>query len=223
MKKLFSVIAWTLALNFLAAAGGIAWLYKSGRLTRDKLHQIREMVFAPATQPVEAKPEVRDPATQPTVRLEQLLAQVSGRSAGEQLAFIQQNVSSQMAMLDRRFADLQDQRRTIDQAKSQLDKDREKLKADQEKLATAQQAQQKLESDQGFQDTLERYNAMPPKQLKTIFMAMPDPTMLQYLRAMEPRMVAKIFKEFKSPEEMQRVSKVMEKMRQPEASVKDQQ
>ena len=36
MKKLLNMLALTLALNFLAVAGSIGWLYQSGRLDRQK-------------------------------------------------------------------------------------------------------------------------------------------------------------------------------------------
>jgi len=218
MKKLLTVIAWTLALNFLAAVGGIAWLYGTKKLDRDKVHQIKDLVFAPATQPVEVKPEVRDATTQPTLRLEEMMAKVSGRSASEQVEFMQNTFNTHMALLDRRFQDLQNQRKTIDQAKAQVDKDRQKLLADQKQLATAQQDQAKLLTDQGFQDTLNLYNSMPARQVKTIFMSMSDDTMIKYLRAMEPRIATKIIKEFKTADETDRVGKVMEKMRQAQAS-----
>jgi hypothetical protein len=218
MKKLLTVIAWTLALNFLAAVGGIVWLYGTKKLDRDKVHQIKDLVFAPATQPVEVKPEVRDATTQPTLRLEEMMAKVSGRSASEQVEFMQNTFNTHMALLDRRFQDLQNQRKTIDQAKAQVDKDRQKLLADQKQLATAQQDQAKLLTDQGFQDTLNLYNSMPARQVKTIFMSMSDDTMIKYLRAMEPRIATKIIKEFKTADETDRVGKVMEKMRQAQAS-----
>jgi hypothetical protein len=54
--------------------------------------------------------------------------------------------------------------------------------------------------------------------VKTIFMSLTDDTMIQYLRAMEPRTATKITKEFKSPEELARIGLVMEKMRQTQAS-----
>ena len=218
MKKFFSVIAWMLALNFLAAVGGIVWLYKSGKLDREKVHQIKELVFAPATQPVEEQPEPRDPTTQPTLKLEEMLAKVSGRSASEQVEFMQKTFEAERMILDRRLEDLRNQRRTLEEAKRQADKERDKLVADQKKLAAAQQEQAKLVSDKGFQDTLGLYTTMPPRQVKTIFMTMSDETMVQYLRAMEPRTASKIMKEFKTADEEARIAKVMEKMREPQAA-----
>jgi hypothetical protein len=218
MKKLLTVIAWTLALNFLAAVGGIAWLYKTHKLDREKVRQIKELVFAPATQPAPPTPETRDPSTQPTLRLEQMMAKVSGRSASEQLKFMQSSFDTQMTVLDRRFQDLSDQRKTIEEARARLDKDRAALRAQQDRLNAAEQAQAKLQTDKGFQETLELYSTMPAKQVKTIFLGLSDETMIQYLRAMEPRVATKIIKEFKSAEENERVGKVLEKMRQAQAS-----
>jgi hypothetical protein len=218
MKKLLTVFAWTLALNFLALIGGIAVLYRAGTLNRDKVHQIKELVFAPATQPTEQKVEPRDPTTQPTLKLEEMLAKVSGRSASEQVEFMQRTFDAQMAVLDRRFQELQSQRKTVEDARTQLDRERQTLGAGQQKLAAAQQQQNKLAEDKGFQDTLALYSSMPAKQVKSIFMGLNDDTMIQYLRAMEPRMATKITKEFKTPEEVTRIGTVMEKMRQTQAS-----
>src|SRR3954463_10551488 len=134
MKKLLSVFAWTLALNFLAAAGGIALLYKAGKLNKEKVQQIKELVFAPATQPVEQKePEVRDPTTRPTLKLEEMLAKVSGRSASEQVEFMQRTFDAQMAVLDRRFQELQSQRKTVEDARSHIARERKVLGTGQQK------------------------------------------------------------------------------------------
>src|SRR3954471_635170 len=219
MKKLLSVFAWTLALNFLALIGGVAILYRAGNLNHDKVKQIKELVFAPATQPTEEKAvAVRDPATQPTLKLEEMLAKVSGRSASEQVEFMQRTFDAQMAVLDRRFQELQSQRKTVEDARSQLDRERATLGAGQQQLAAAQQQEKKLAEDKGFQDTLALYTTMPAKQVKSIFMSLDDDTMIQYLRVMEPRTATKITKEFKTPEELARIGKVMEKMRQTQAS-----
>lgn len=219
MKKLLSVFAWTLALNFLALIGGVAILYRAGNLNRDKVQQIKELVFAPATQPTEEKAATpRDPATQPTLKLEEMLAKVSGRSASEQVEFMQRTFDAQMAVLDRRFQELQSQRKTVEDARAQIDQERKVLGAGQQQLAAAQQQEKKLAEDKGFQDTLALYTSMPAKQVKSIFMGLDDDTMIQYLRAMEPRTATKITKEFKTPDELARIGKVMEKMRQTQAS-----
>jgi flagellar motility protein MotE (MotC chaperone) len=127
--------------------------------------------------------------------------------------FIRQTFDGEMAELDRRQRELLDLQHQIEIARDQTKQDRAKIEQAQKALADAQEQQNKLASDKGFQDSLELYNVMPAKQVKTIFMTLGDDTVMQYLQAMEPRTAAKIIKEFKLPEETARIQKVLEKIR----------
>ncbi|CAN5365263.1 hypothetical protein BH10PLA1_BH10PLA1_08860 [soil metagenome] len=219
MKKLFTVIMFALSLNFLVVAGGVGWLAQTKKLNKESVAKIKEILFplpvveTPATQPVAI-----DPTTQPTLRLEELLAKKSGQTATEQVQFIQQAFDSQSAVLDRRQRELLDQQGTITRAKTQLAKDREDLERERQDLSDKQAQATKLADDKGFQDSLALYNTMPGKQVKTIFMTLDDTVIQQYLQAMNPRNAGRIVKEFKSPEETARIQKVLERMRQAEAS-----
>ena len=213
MKKLGVVIVMTLALNFLAAAGGIAYLFQSGQLDRAKVLSIKELVFAPPAVSAATTQPATQPTTKPANSLEALLAKASGRTAGEQVEFIQRSFDAQMALLDRRQRELADLQRQVDLAKQQMERDRAALEKGRVELASQQQAATKLATDKGFQDSLLLYNTMPSKQVKTIFMTLDDATMRQYLQAMQPRVAARIIKEFKAPDEVTRIQKVMEAMR----------
>jgi hypothetical protein len=216
VKRLIDVIALTLALNFLAIAGGVGWLWKTGKLDKEKVHAIREMIFpttAPATQPVTV--EVASSATtRPMLKLEELLEKEAGRPATEQIAFMQTAFDAQMAQLDRRQRELVDLQRQVDLAQQQLTKDRAALEAEKKALAAREDETAKLQADKGFQDSLELYKTMMPKQVKEIFMKLDDAAVERYLTAMEPRTAGKIIKEFKTPAEIQRVQTVLEKIRQ---------
>jgi hypothetical protein len=213
VKKLGVVIVMTLALNFLAAAGGIAYLFQSGQLDRAKVLSIKELVFAPPAVSAATTQPATQPTTKPANSLEALLAKASGRTAGEQVEFIQRSFDAQMALLDRRQRELADLQRQVDLAKQQMERDRAALEKGRVELASQQQAATKLATDKGFQDSLLLYNTMPSKQVKTIFMTLDDATMRQYLQAMQPRVAARIIKEFKAPDEVTRIQKVMEAMR----------
>jgi hypothetical protein len=216
MKKLFSVLTLLLAVNFLAVAGGVGYLVQTKKLTNESIAQIKDVLFAPpeaaaaTTQPSVVK---GDPTTQPALRLEELLAKKSGQSAVEQVQFIQQTFDSQMAVLDRRQRELLDQKALIDKAKAQLAKDREDLERQRQELSDKQKEATRLADDKGFQDSLALYNTLPGKQVKTIFMSLDDSTIQQYLQSMEPRASARIVKEFKTPEELARIQKVLERIR----------
>jgi hypothetical protein len=220
MKRLFEVVVLLLALNFLAVAGGVGYLVKSGRLDKKKFAEVRKLLAPasqPSTQPWAPQADTGDATTQPSVRLDSLLAQASGRSAVDQVEFLHQSFDQEVAQLDRRQRELADVQLQVELAKHQLARDREQLRNDQLALAKQQQQQQQQASDQGFQDSLQLYESMQPRQVKGVWMTLSDDAVEQYLRAMDPKQAAKIIKEFKTPEEADRIQKVLEKIRQPAA------
>jgi hypothetical protein len=214
MKRLLNVIVLALAVNFLIVAAGVGYLRFNGSLDRGKVMAIRDVLFPPpapeqpTTQPAEA-------TTRPTLKLEELLAQQSGRAAGEQVEFIQHTFDAQMAQLDRRQRELTDLQRQIDLAKEQIARDRDALDEQRKVVDNREQQATKLETDKGFQDCLALYRSIPGKQVKTIFLSLDQQTVAQYLQAMEARTAGRIIKEFKSPEETQFIQKVLERIRQP--------
>src|SRR4051812_12666320 len=220
MKKLLNVLSLTLALNFLAVAGFVAYLYRDGRLDRARITAIKDVLYpaappeAPATQPV------TDKLAEPTLKLEELLAKTAGRPAAEQLDYIRKSFDSQMAQLDRAHRELVDLNQQVEAARTKLNDERKALDEKEKKLVDRDQQSQRLASDQGFQDSLSLYQTLPAKQVKTIFMGLEDATVIQYLQAMESRSASKITKEFRTPEETQRLARLLEKMRQPQAAAK---
>ena len=215
MKRLFNVLVLTLALNFLAIAGLVGWLHQTKRLDRAKIDAVRAILFpkeapsAPTTQPASA-----DPTTQPALNLDALLAKTAGRSATEQVRFIQQTFDAQMVQLERRERELADLQRQVELAKERLTRDRADIDRQRADLASMRDEQTRLAGDKGFQDSLALYNSLPSKQAKQVFMTLDDATVMSYLQAMEPRAAARIVKEFKSPEELKRIQTIMERMRQ---------
>jgi hypothetical protein len=198
----------------------VGWLYQGQRLDRAKLLAIKEIVFPPPP-PAEETPATQpaDATTQPILRLEELLAQQSGRSASDQVEFIQHSFDAQMAQLDRRHRELLALQDQVDAAKQKMAADRAQLELDRQNLTAEQDEAARLATDKGFQDSLALYTAMPAKKVKEVFMALDDDTVTLYLQAMSPRTAAKILKEFKLPDETVRIQRVMEKMRQAQASL----
>ncbi|MCC6239999.1 MAG: hypothetical protein IT448_06855 [Phycisphaerales bacterium] len=216
MKYIVNALLIVLALNFLVVAGGIGWLFYNKQLDRERIGQIREIVFPP---PVEEPKEenANAPTTQPVPPLEQLLARVTGYgSTNEKLEQSQQLFDAQAAELERKRQELTAQLTTINQAREQLTADRENLKKQQQTLEAERQETERLANDKGFQDSLALYQSMPSKQAKQVFMGLDDETVIRYLQAMPPRTAARIVKEFKSPAEISRIQHLMEMMRQAE-------
>ena len=125
MKKLLNAIVITLAINFVALAGGVGWLVQSKKLDRERVQAIKLILFpAPVEQKPTTQPVAADPTTQPTLRLEELLAKESGRPATEQVQFIQDAFQAQQLLIERRMLELKGLERQVENAKQQMEKDR---------------------------------------------------------------------------------------------------
>ena len=213
MKRLFNILMVALAANFLLLAGAMIWLVRSGHLDRQKLSAIKEIIFAPpAAKPPTTRP-ASPPTTQPGLELETLLAKYAGRPPAQQLEYIRTAFDAQKAQLELAQRSLQDLQRQVLAEKQQLAADRAALEAGKKKLLDREQETVQLALDKGFQDSLALYESLPGKSVKTVFMSLDDATVVRYLRAMEPRAAAKIVKEFKTPQETERLKQIMERMR----------
>ena len=219
MKKLFFVLIFTLAMNFLAVGGAIGYLFQSGKLDKAKISKIREVVFPPPGSGATTQPSAAAPAPQP-LNLANLLEKHSG-SVIEQVDFIRRTVDSQMLELDRRQREMADLKQQVDLANQKLASDRAAWEKREKALADREQAAQKLQSDTGFQNSLSLYNAMPSKQVKSIFMTLNESTVQEYLTAMDTRTAGKIIKEFKSPDETAFIERVLERIREAQVSATD--
>ena len=214
MRRIWNVVVLTLALNFMAFAVALAYVYRAANVDGEKVQAIKDILFPSPSAP---KPTTRPVATtQPILKLEELLAKSAGRPPAEQLDYIRQSFDSQMAQLDRAHRALIDLQRQVKLAQDKLAADRAALEQEKKDLSAQKGDAERLAADKGFQDSLALYQTMPAKQVKTLFMGMDDDTVNRYLQAMEPRTAAKITKEFKAPDEVERLKRVMERMRQPQ-------
>ncbi|MGA2498502.1 MAG: hypothetical protein ABSH20_12210 [Tepidisphaeraceae bacterium] len=213
MKRLINLLAWTLALNFLAVAGGVGYLFQSGRLDKPKIYAIKDIVnpppsaVAPATQPAST--------TQPVLKLDELLAQYAGRPPVEQLEYIRQAFDAQMVQLERTQKEMVALRAQAEAAQAAARREREAVELAQKKLDAKEKEALAQATDKGFQDSLALYASLPAKQTKALFMSLDVDKAVEYLQAMEPRAAARITKEFKTPEETERLKKILDRLRAP--------
>ena len=218
IRKLVVAIVLLLAINFLAVVGGAGYLISTGAVDGAKATQIAEILFpaptpttAPATRPA------AEAATPPLLKFDELLAQQTGKSTSEQVQFLRDTFDGRSAQLDRQHRELLDLKHQIDLAQSSLSTDRTAVAARDQAIADREQQAAKQAADAGFQRTLEVYESMSPKQLKELFMKADEALVARYLQSMEPRRVANIAKEFKTPEEASRVNALLERLRTADA------
>ena len=221
MKKLFLVLVLTLALNFIALAGGVGYLFQSGQLNKSKISQIKDVLFAPPAPP--PAPPAANANKTPDSRtvLANMMSGQSGRSALDQVEFLRRTFDAQMLELDQRQRQVSDLQRQVDLANQKLAADRAALDKREKDLDAKEQETQRLQDDAGFQTSLSLYTAMPSKQVKSIFMTLSEPTVQQYLQAMDTRTAGKIIKEFKSADETAFIQRVLERIRQSQVSSTD--
>ncbi len=221
MKKLFLVLVLTLALNFIALAGGIGYLFQSGQLNKSKISQIKDVIFAPPPPP--PAPPATNTNKTPDSRtvLANLMSGQSGRSALDQVEFLRRTFDAQMLELDQKQRQVADLQRQVDLANTKLASDRAALDKRSKDLDAKEQEAQRLQDDAGFQSSLALYTAMPAKQVKSIFMTLGEQTVQQYLQAMDTRTAGKIIKEFKSADETAFIQRVLERIRQSQVSSTD--
>jgi multidrug efflux pump subunit AcrA (membrane-fusion protein) len=217
IKRLLTAVMAVLALNFIGVVGATGWLFKSGRLDGQKLAAIRQMVFTPATAPTTGPVEAAA-TTGPSGRLQEILSHVAGKPMGQQVDLVQRELDARSAELDGRERELQDLQHQVETARADVSRQRQAVAAREEALNQREKQAAALADDAGFQTSLQLYETMPAPRAKALLMAMDDATVVQFLQAMEPRTATKIINEFKSPEELSRIQKIMERMRQPIAS-----
>jgi hypothetical protein len=216
IKRLLGAIVLVLAINFLAMGGAVGFLWKSGALDRDRIQKIKEVLYpttttAPASQPDQSA----DASTQPTDPLTKLMAGIAPRTAQDQVNFLSQSYDSQMAIIDRRQTELAALQQQIEDSRQQVEKERAAVEADRARLTADQAAATQEANDAGFQTCLSLYTAMPAIQVKTLFLQMDDATVGKYLAAMQPRTASKIIREFKAPDEINRIQKILATMSTP--------
>ena len=118
-----------------------------------------------------------------------------------------------MAMLSRRGRELADQQRQIELAQRQLVKDRELFAGERAAFEAHQQQAVAVVTDAAFEAALELCTRMPARQAKQVFAGLDDESVIRYLRAMDPRAASRIIKEFKSPQEIEQIQRILETMR----------
>lgn len=218
IRKLATVVVLLLALNCLAIVSGVGALAASGKIDREKLRAIGK-ILSPDAPPAATQPTQKSDGatTRPLLQFDDLLAQGAGKSTSGQVQFLRESFDGMAVQLDRRHREVLDLKRQVDLAQSQVATDRAAVAAREKALADREALAKKTADDEGFQRTLEIYGAMTPKQLKDAFASQDDALVARYLQSMEPKRVANIVKEFKTPQEQTRANALLERLRTGEA------
>ncbi|MCC7145079.1 MAG: hypothetical protein IT443_01390 [Phycisphaeraceae bacterium] len=221
MKAFWNALAIVLIVNFLGLCAFGGYLYLTGRLSRDRLHQIVAIVTptpleeeAQKLQAQEAARKAKEEKDQ--AQYQQQVAQ-GPRTPTEQLA--QQNEQEQLEVLrsQRLREDIRALQRQVEMARQLLDEQKNRNAADRKALEEALTREAALRNDQDFQQTVQLYEQLKPKQTKDMFRALiaenKTEQVVAYLAAMSPRKAAGVIKEFKTTEETKTATDLMQMLR----------
>ena len=226
MSKWRPFIMTILTLNLLMVAGLLGFVLATGRLDMQKgqaildilrhqgtpadfRHQIAELLTPPP-------PTATAPATQHDLKRFQTDDGTTSAlaSAADRIEYARQAMEQERLHLDREAQDLrhrqellETQRRLIESRLTQIDSERKDFA--QQVKATLSKSQ-----DQNFTRTLQLYTELKPKQVKDLFVELRnEDTICDFIKAMDPERASRIIGEFKTPEERQMISRVLEKIR----------
>src|SRR5690606_35920985 len=117
--------------------------------------------------------------------------------------------------LQRDIADLQ---RQLELAQTQIAKDRAQLVADRQAFEQARQRDLELQASESFQQAVQTYEQLKPRQVKQMFQQLLDEgksaQVVDYLAAMQLRKSGAVLKEFKEPDEVGQATALIEALRQ---------
>src|ERR1700733_2034184 len=121
MTKIFRLVAYILALHFLALGGALEYLWRSGHLDHDRLVQIKQIMFSttqPTTEPVATTQPVAESSA--ASGLDAVLAKAVAGTPAEQVESLQRSFDARMAQVDLRQRQLADQQHEVDVGQQRL-------------------------------------------------------------------------------------------------------
>ncbi len=222
IKTLWAVLCVVLWINLLAAAGFVAWLYKSGRLNQDRVDRIRQMLTLTVAEEEEQRQQAaaqEEEARQKAMEAARLESVSDGPDTLDDFLKAER-LGDEMAMqrIERLQRDIRDLQRQLAIAKQLYTKQSEQFAAERKAFEEAASAQSRLQRDQNFQQAVRMYEQVKPRQAKEMFQELirRDQTaqVVDYLAAMQMRKAASVLKEFKTPAEVAQATELIQRLRQ---------
>lgn len=230
MKKILHFIMVLALLNLLILGGLLGFVAATGRLDKAKWQTIMDLVRHPGT-PAGLRDKVADlmqprPTTAPDSQPATMMAKSgsvtegggggaasSVASAADRIQFAQQAMEQERLRLERDAQDLLQRQRLLDAQRADVQEKLAKIETERKQFQTLVQTTTDKTKADNFARSLSLYNDLKPKQIKELFLALPEDVIRDYLVAMDPDLVTKVIAEFKSPEERALIGKVLEKIR----------
>ena len=222
MKAIVVGILIVLALHVVAAAGFVGWLHTSGRLNEQRVKQVVDIFRITIEEQAQKEAEAAALAEQ-THKVAEHAARLEAvadgpRTMQDRLASELQADELAMHRFERMQRETEDLRSQIERAKTLISKQKAELQAQRADFEAFVKKQTDLQRDEDFQQAVQMYEQLRPKQVKEMFQQLlaqgQTEDVVQYLAAMQLRKAGKVLTEFKEGEEIAQATKLVELLKE---------
>jgi len=226
MKKFSSFLIFLLVLNVFAGVGLAGYLVATGRLDKQKSLAILDLLKHQGTPdklrdqvndvlyPIAAPPAATVPATEVAPAESTADATLSSlATAQDRIDFARRAADQERLRLENEARNLLARQKLLEEQRVAITRQLDLLNADKKKFEDQVNTSQSRLKDENFQRTVALYNDLKPKQVKDLFMSLDHDLVADYFRAFDSEHATKLIAEFKTPEEKQYISAVLEKIR----------
>jgi hypothetical protein len=206
MKKLWNTLSFLAVVNLLAVGMLLAWLWKTGRIDRDRLLEIKTMLATTVADETEAT-EAEIAAAAAAESTEAMTSAAHGRQMTrltERDYLAMQRLEDERRML----------RQQLDDAADQLTAQDVAARAEQDEWLRQHADLEATAGDTQFTKAVRHVESLPPKQgkafLEELIARGEIDRAIMYLDAMAPRPASKVLREFKTAAEAKVATELLE-------------
>jgi hypothetical protein len=210
LTKVFNAMGAFALATLLASGGFVGYLFGTHRLSAQRLETMAGVlrgdfdVGAPPTTEPAAAPVTSAPAQEPPVSTVEELKKTRKRERLELLA------------TERAVRDLEARRRLLDQVLQHVVQEQEHLAVEKKEFAEQREKIRSASRDEGFSKELELVSGLQPRQAKEHILRLwqkQPADAVRLLSAMDETRAKRILEQFKTPEELQTQSDLLEQIR----------
>lgn len=218
MRTIWTVISGLAIINLLALTIFVGWLWQSGRLNGQRLQEVRSII-APTIAEAEAlaAEEAANEQAAEQAALEQHYRENPPRSSTQQVALHEQQGRSQSLMIQRLQAERDLLTRQLNEAMERIEGQEARMQQQRQAILDELEQRQQRKNDAQFQQAVSLYQSVQPKQAKQMLINLIDAGEMDqavaYLDAMQSRAASNILKQFKSEQELQLATDLLERLR----------
>ena len=197
MKRAAQMIGLLSAIHVIVLAGFVGVLFASGRINREKLERIVEIIR-----------EAEDGEAVAEVRLE--TEEEVPKASSERIEADKVAEEIEERRIDRLVRDLENKYVMLEEVKQKIVDDEKNLAQREAQFSQMMKDERERLQNEGFLEAVQIYSDMPPESAKKLFMTIEDRPVMEYLALMDGRARKKIIKKFQTPEELEKVKRVID-------------